>query len=376
MKRTLILSAIAFILTCFSLGYFFWVRPARNQQKVSAEEKTKQNTPAQNLVVAPGVVEAVSEEIEVGAEINGKIRQVLVEEGTAVVKGQTIAVLENADFEAQVTAAKTQIETLRRQKETARTRLLQAETDRARIANGARTEERREARADYESTLPDIENTRREFERRRRLFETGDVSREELERARNAYENARKQSETREAKYRVVDADARRDDLDKADAAIRLAEAEVREFDALLREAEARVRTAEANFEKTIVRAPIAGVILRKRMKDGESVSPENQTGIVSIADVSALRVRVDLDERDVAKIRENQTAFVTADAYGEQKFHGRIVRIGQILGRKNFRTERPTEKVDTKILEVLIELDAGQKLPLGLRVDSFIEIK
>ncbi len=376
MKRTLILSSIAFLLTVSSLAYFFWIRPARNEQKVLAEEQTKQNAPPQNLLVAPGVVEAISEEIEVGAEISGKIRQVLVEEGVQVVKGQTIAVLENADFEAQIAAAKTQIETLRRQKETANARLVQTQAERARIVNGARSEERREARADYESTLPDVENARREFERRRRLFESGDVSREELERARTAYENAAKQSAAREAKFKVVDADARADDLQKADAAIRLAEAQIREFDALLREAEARVRTAEANFEKTLVRAPISGVILRKRMKDGESVAPENQTGIVTIADVSALRVRVDLDERDVAKIRENQTAFVTADAYGAQKFYGRVVKIGQILGRKNFRTDRPTEKVDTKILEVLIELDANQKLPLGLRVDSFIEVK
>ena len=109
-------------------------------------------------------------------------------------------------------------------------------------------------------------------------------------------------------------------------------------------------------------------------MKDGESVSPENQTGIVSVADVSALRVRVDLDETDVAKVRENQNAFVTADAYGERKFYGKVIKIGQIFGRKNFRTERPTEKVDTKIFEVLIELAPEQKLPLGLRVDAFIE--
>ena len=83
--------------------------------------------------------------------------------------------------------------------------------------------------------------------------------------------------------------------------------------------------------------------------------------------------MRVDLDERDVAKVRANQTAYVTADAFGERKFQGKVIKIGQILGRKNFRTERPTEKVDTKILEVLIELDKGEILPLGLRVDAFI---
>lgn len=376
MKRTITLTSIAFLLTAFSIGYFLWFRPGQDEQKVSAEKETnEQKQAAENLVVAPGVVEPISEEIEVGTEIPGKIRQVLVEEGEQVLKGQTIAVLENSDFEAQISTAKTQVETLQKQKETAEARLSQAKTERTRIFNGSRVEERREALQTYEQTLPNVEQAKREVIRRQKLFESGDVSREELERAKRDLETAQKQSLATREKYNVVNADARKDDLQTADAAIRLVETQVKEFDALIREAETRVRTAEANLEKTIVRAPITGVVLRKRLKDGESVSPESQTGIVTIADVSALRIRVDLDEIDVAKIKENQTAFVMANAYGEQKFYGKIVKIGQILGRKNFRTERPTEKVDTKILEVLIELAPNQKLPLGLRVDSFIEV-
>ena len=374
MKRTIILSAIAILLTAVSLGYFFWLRPAQIEQRVSAEN-AKPKESVKNLVAAPGVVEPISEEIEVGAEIAGKIKQVLVEEGEQVLKGQTIAVLENSDFEASIATAKANIETLKSQQSTAKARLLQVQTDRERIANGARSEERKEAKVEVEKTLPNVENARREFERRKRLFDTGDVSREELERAKTVLENAEKQTTSMQAKFNTVNADARQDDLAKADANIRLAETQIREFDALIREAETRVRTAQANLAKTIVRAPISGVILRKRLKDGESTAPENQYGIVSIADLSALRVRVDLDETDVAKIKENQTAYVTADAYGEQKFVAKVIKIGQTLGRKNFRTERPTEKVDTKILEVLLELEPNQKLPLGLRVDAFIAV-
>ncbi len=45
----------------------------------------------------------------------------------------------------------------------------------------------------------------------------------------------------------------------------------------------------------------------------------------------------------------------MTADAFGDRHFPGRVVRVGQILGRKNVRTDEPTERVDTKILETLI---------------------
>ncbi|HXX27328.1 MAG TPA: hypothetical protein VEI99_02630, partial [Terriglobales bacterium] len=64
---------------------------------------------------------------------------------------------------------------------------------------------------------------------------------------------------------------------------------------------------------------------------------------------------------------------YVTADAFGQQKFWGQVVRLGQQLGPKNVRTDEPTEKVDTKILETLVELDPNVNLPDGLRVDTFI---
>lgn len=378
MKKTVILSAIALFLTIGSLVYFFNFRHAAAGQEKPVETAQKQEeAKADNSknVVAPGYVEPISEEIEVGPEIPGKLKQVLVEEGDEVLKGQTIAILENSELEANITNAKAQIATLRSKQETATARLAQARADRERIANGARQEERREAKAGYEQSLPNIENARREYERRKKLYESGDVSREEMERARTTLENAEKQSTTLKAKFNTVNAVARTDDLSKADAAIRLAETEIREFDAQIREAETRVRTAEASLSKTVIKSPIIGVVLRKRLKDGESVSPESQNGIVTIADTSALRVRVDLDETDVAKVKVGQAAYVKADAYGEQRFTARVVKIGQILGRKNIRTQRPTEKVDTKILEVLLELDSGQKLPLQLRVDAFIEV-
>jgi ABC exporter DevB family membrane fusion protein len=376
MRKTLILSSIAIILTMASLAYFFWFQPSGVEQQVSANEKDPEVEITANTVVAPGVVEPISEEIEVGTEIPGKLKQVLVEEGQEIVKRQKIAILENLDFKTQISEARARITILQRQKETARARLLRAKADQTRMFNGARPVERREAKRSFEETLPEISQAKSEYERRQKLFATGDISREEVERAGKTLENAERKSLTVRERFNVINADARKDDLRKAEAAIILAETQVREFDALLEEAEVRVRTAQANLDKTIIKSPITGIVLRKRSKAGESVSPESQVGIVSIADVSALRIRVDLDETDVARVSVGQKTLVKADAYGDQQFQGKIIRIGQIMGRKNFRTERPTEKVDTKILEVLIELEPDTKLPLGLRVDAFISGK
>ena len=174
MKRTIILSVIVFGLIAFSLGYFLWFRPAQIERKVLAEKQVvEQKDAAQKVVVAPGVVEAISEEIEVGTEIPGKLKRVLVEEGEQVLKGQTIAVLENSDFQAQISTAKAQIETLRRQKETSEARILESKAERARIFNGARPEERREALQTYEQTLPNVEQAKREVDQARKTLCVG-----------------------------------------------------------------------------------------------------------------------------------------------------------------------------------------------------------
>ena len=138
--------------------------------------------------------------------------------------------------------------------------------------------------------------------------------------------------------------------------------------------ARAQLREAEALLAKTVIRAPMDGVILRRHLRAGETVSDKADSAIFTMADDSILRVRVDVDEADVAKVAVGQTAWFTADAFGEQKFFGRVVRLGEELGRKRVRTDEPTERTDTKILETLVQLNGHPPLPVGLRVESYIQ--
>ena len=147
-----------------------------------------------------------------------------------------------------------------------------------------------------------------------------------------------------------------------------------RRAEAAVAAAQAQLAEARAYLEKTYIRSPLDGVVLRKFRPCRESVSTQFDTPIVTLADDSTLRVRLDVDEADVARLRVGEAALVTAEAYGTQRFTGHVVRVGRILGKKNVRTDEPSERVDTKILETLIELDRGQKLPLGLRVDAYVE--
>lgn len=330
----------------------------------------------QGMIAAPGRVEPISEEIEVGAEIGGRIKDAVVEEGDAVSRGQILAVLENGDYQAQLSSARSQQSAAAAQLASAEARLEQAQADLRRTQNGARGEERREARAAIEQAEATTRNAQLEFERRRVLHREGDISTEELNRAERDLRVAEARGKELSERFAFINADAREEDVARAEASVRLSQAQIREARARIGEVEARIREAQARLDKTFIRSPLAGIVLRKRLRAGESVSPESAApSIFTLADTSVLRVRVDVDETDVGKLQIGQAAYVTAAAYGDKRFAGRVVRIGQVLGKKNIRTEEPTERVDTKILETLIELDANQRLPPGLRVDSFIVV-
>jgi HlyD family secretion protein len=92
------------------------------------------------------------------------------------------------------------------------------------------------------------------------------------------------------------------------------------------------------------------------------------------MGDIAGLRVRVDVDETDVARVAEGQKVYVTAASYQGQKLWGHVIRVGGQLGHKNVQTDEPKEKTDTKILEALVQLDPGVHLPVGLRVDAYIQ--
>jgi multidrug resistance efflux pump len=90
---------------------------------------------------------------------------------------------------------------------------------------------------------------------------------------------------------------------------------------------------------------------------------------VVSLADLSRLRVRAEIDERDLGRLRASQPAFVTAEAFPDRQFKGHVVSFSSLMGRKQVRTGDPAEKSDRDVLEVLIELDErDERLAVGLR--------
>jgi HlyD family secretion protein len=336
---------IVWILAAAAAGALLMGFMTQGRNAAPPSEPSAAREAGSTVICAAGKVQPISEEIKIASQLEGVLRDVLVEEGQRVRRGQPIAILDNADYTARVAEARATVE------------IRQSELDR--VINGARDHERREALASVEEAKAVLAEARSEMQRRQSLFQTGDISRSDWERAQREYEVAQARVGQASHHYAFLDAPARADERARAEANLALSRAQLAEAEALL--------------AKTIIRAPFDGAVLKRFRRAGEVVTDKADSPIISFGDVSRLCVRVDVDETDVARPKVGDRAYFTAQAFGDQKFWGRVVRVGRLLGRKNVETNEPAEKIDTKILETLVELDGHPPLPAGLRVDSFI---
>jgi HlyD family secretion protein len=297
-------------------------------------------------IAAAGRVEPIGGVIELAIGEIGALKGVYVDAGDAIHRGQLLAELDNADQQARVAAANAQV------------RLREAEL--LELEHGARPEERRESAAELDQSAAELALAKREFDRRAPLVQSGVASREAMDQARSALDVAAAKHAASEAAVNLINAPPRAEDVEIARANLALARAALDEQRALL--------------DKTQLRSPIDGIVLRRYLRAGEAISIQPPTPILEIGNIDGLRVRAEIDEADIAHIRLGQRAWISAEAYRGQRFGGVVAKINPRAGRKTVFTDDPADRRDTKIVEALINLDAGVHLPVGLRVDVILE--
>ncbi|MFN7162881.1 MAG: efflux RND transporter periplasmic adaptor subunit, partial [Fimbriimonadales bacterium] len=163
----------------------------------------------------------------------------------------------------------------------------------------------------------------------------------ELQNAQAQVESA--QAELERARANAVQDELKRQALEAAqtelqNARLRLREIEMRQLE--LKQARASERQAVSNYQnlmiqlaETDVRAPIRGVVTRRYREVGELVMSGTTgfgegTPILQVADLSQMRVRLNLNELDVAKVRVGMPVEITVDALPDRKFKGVVRKI------------------------------------------------
>lgn len=303
---------------------------------------------AAGIVAAAGRVEPVGEERIVIAEASGRLKSVLVNEGDVVKRDQLLAEIDNKEQHALVSLARAQLQ--------------QRQAELNKMKTGARAEELTAIRAAEQESDAWLRRKQQELERREQLFVQQQLSADQRDELRAVVAMAQASRDRLRAQREQMEAGNRVEDRQMAQAAYQMAQAEL--------------ARAEAQLEKTRIRSPIDGTVLKRELREGETVTSLNPLPLVRIGDLSRLIVRAEIDELDITRVKKGDTATVTADAFPAQSFIGKVIYVGRRMGNRLNKTDNPADKEDVRVLETLIELQQVTHLPVGLRVDVKINVK
>lgn len=121
-----------------------------------------------------------------------------------------------------------------------------------------------------------------------------------------------------------------RHDLDAAEAAFNRIQAEEVSAKAKIAEAKATLRVDQTNLAKAVIRSPINGIVLERKVEPGQTVAASLQTPVLfTLAeDLAQMELHVDVDEADVGQVKHGQDATFTVDAYPDRIFSARITEV------------------------------------------------
>jgi HlyD family secretion protein len=283
MKKKLAVLAVALALLAWA-GVRFLFGPSVEVSKVVRRDVVQ-------TIVSSGRVETPYR-VDIGAQIVGTVAQVPVEQGDRVKAGQTLIVLEASEAEAVVKQAQLSV--------------AQAE---------ARIRQLRElqlpvASQSLRQAQVNLENARAQLERNQRLYEGGFIGKSALDDLQRAVDVAQTQVDS--ARKQVQTAQPTGSDYALATTA--------------LAQAQANLQAARARLAYTTIAAPRDGTLIARDVERGDVVQPGKVLMVLSPEGETQLVVQI--DERNLSRLRLGQPALASADAYPNERFKAEVVYV------------------------------------------------
>jgi HlyD family secretion protein len=296
------------------------------------------------IIVASGTVEAT--EADLGFLITGRLEHIAVREGDRLEPGEEIAWIDRTEL----LAAKRMAEA---QGEAARARLVELE-------QGFRTEEIAQGRAALRAAEQRLTDARRELDRTRRLYEGGAVSEQQLEAGQTALTLAQSDYEAAVERLQILESGPRSEQI----AAQR----------SVLAQSRASVARSEAVLENALVRAPFGGLITLRHREPGETVPAG--APVVTIMNPDDRWIRIYVPEYQVGRLAIGMAATITADAYDDRTYEGRVVFIADEaeFTPRNVQTAEERVKLVYRVKIQITEdpsFDLKPGLPADVRLDA-----
>ncbi|MCH6545246.1 MAG: HlyD family secretion protein, partial [Deltaproteobacteria bacterium] len=236
--------------------------------------------------------------VTVSTQVSGTIKDLAVDVNSRVKVGQLIAILDQDLFRAEVLQAEAKVE--------------DALANLAKEKAGVKMQKDQIA-ASIAETKASYENLEEKYKRASELFRRDLISKE-------AYDGVKAEWEM--AASRFKESSARVDETKVKQANIQAAEAKVKI-------ARATLELAQVKAKRSVIRAPVSGIVIAKNVEAGQTVAASlSSPPIVTIAELTKMKVDAWVDEADIGNVREGQKVQFQVDAYPARIFRGEVVKI------------------------------------------------
>jgi membrane fusion protein, multidrug efflux system len=304
-----------------------------------------------------------AETASVTPSVAGIVREVRVTDTSYVHQGDVLVVLDDIDARLALAQAEAELGRARRR---VRGYVANDESLAAQIA--ARAQDEKRAAADLERATIDLR-------RRENLADSGSVSGDELTRARNSYESAKAALAQARSNYssaigaRTANAVLIEDATENTNPEVALARA--------------RRDQAQVNLERTVIRAPVDGVVAKRSVQVGQQVQPG--TPVLAIVPLAQVHVDANFKEGQLERVRIGQPVEVKSDLYGSSvTYRGKVV--GLAGGTGSTFAAIPAQNATGNWIKVVqrvpvrIQLDAedlkNNPLQVGLSMEATIDTR
>jgi HlyD family secretion protein len=300
-------------------------------------------------VGAVGIVEASSENIAVSLPVPGLVAAVYVKAGDRVTRGQRLFSLDDRDLRAELSLRESSLDL-------AKARL-------AKLASSPRPEEIPPAEARIREAEAQLADAQVQLQLMESVRDKRAIRGEDLERRRRAVDIAQARVEEAKAALHLLKSGTWSKEIDVAQAEVQQAASQVE-----------RVR---ADLSRLTVTSPITGEILQCKVRPGEyaAAGPLTQP-LMLLGSVDELHVRADVDERDAPRVKSGATVVASVRGDARRRFPLRFVRVEPFVVPKRNLSNDATERVDTRVMQVIYAVEKGAPVLPGQQMDVLIEAK
>ena len=304
--------------------------------------------PYVSYVAGVGLVETNTENISVGTPMAGIVLDVPVQAGDRVKAGDVLFKIDDWDHQSDLVVKQAALRV--------------AQQKLASLVAQPRPEDIPPAEAKVAQAQAAVEEFRNQLKRMEKLKDSSSYTEEEYQRRMFAVRIGEGSLRQAQAELDRIKAGAWKQDIEVARVEVAAAEADV--------------KSTQTQIDRHVIRAPVEGQILQVKVRKGEYASTGVlATPLVLLGGVSPLHIRVDVDEHDAWRVKPTASAVGFLQGNKNVRMDLRFVRFEPFVVPKRSLTGESTERVDTRVLQVIYRFDRGD-MPIfvGQQMDIYIQ--